>query len=429
MASIRERNGSYQITVSCGYDIKGKKLIETTTYTPDPTLTPRKRQKAVENFAREFEAKLQNGSVLDGRKITLKEFVDRWLKEYAEPKLQSGTVKKYREELDDKILPALGHLKMSDLKPRNINALFLSLAADGVRKDGKPGGYSKRSITKTRNVLSSILRTAAEWEVISHNPCEKIRLQGDAASMNLKFFTPEEAICFLNFIEEPYTVTVKGHKRIDDTGKPYVVGDYQISKNVPEQIKVLFYLAIYTGLRKGELLALSWSDIHFEEDSVQVSKSVTIVDGKQVCKSPKTKTSNRSVSIPHFLTQRLRKLQIQQAEYRLQLGEAWQGNNWLFIQDNGKMMNYSTPYQALHDIISRYNANKKESDRLPLIPFHGLRHTAASLLIAGHVDVKTVSARLGHAQTSTTLNIYTHALQESDRKAAGVLEKMLKKEA
>lgn len=92
-------------------------------------------------------------------------------------------------------------------------------------------------------------------------------------------------------------------------------------------------------------------------------------------------------------------------------------------------MNYSTPYQALHDIISRYNANKKESDRLPLIPFHGLRHTAASLLIAGHVDVKTVSARLGHAQTSTTLNIYTHALQESDRKAAGVLEKMLKKEA
>lgn len=429
MASIRERNGSYQITVSLGYDIKGKKLIETATYTPNPTLTPRKQRKAVEDFAREFEAKIQNGFVLDGRKTTLKEFVDRWVKEYAEPKLQPGTVRKYREELDDKILPSLGHLKLSDLKPRNINAFFLSLAADGARKDGKPGGYSKGSITKTRNVLSSVLRTAVEWEIISHNPCEKIRLQGDNTSMNLKFFTPEEAICFLNFIEEPYSVTIKGHKRIDDTGKPYAVGDYQINKNVPEQIKVLFNLAIYTGLRKGELLALSWSDIHFDQDSVQVSKAVTIVDGEQICKEPKTKTSNRTVSIPHFLTQRLRKLQIHQAEYRLQLGEAWQGNNWVFIQDNGKMMNYSTPYQALHDIITRYNADKKEDARLPLIPFHGLRHTAASLLIAGNVDVKTVSARLGHAQTSTTLNIYTHAPQESDRKAAGILEKMLQKEA
>ena len=80
MASIRERNGSYQITVSCGYDIKGKKLTETTTYTPDPTLTPHKRKKAVEDFAREFEAQIQSGMAMDGRKITLKEFSERWLK-------------------------------------------------------------------------------------------------------------------------------------------------------------------------------------------------------------------------------------------------------------------------------------------------------------------------------------------------------------
>jgi hypothetical protein len=100
MASIKERSGSYQITVSCGRDIYGKKLIETTTYTPDPSLTPKKRQKAVEEFARQFEADIKNGIAMDGRKISLKEFTDRWLGEYASQKLQPGTVEKYQAELD-----------------------------------------------------------------------------------------------------------------------------------------------------------------------------------------------------------------------------------------------------------------------------------------------------------------------------------------
>ncbi len=81
MASIRERNGHYQITVSRGYDIKGKKMLETVTFTPDPALTPKKREKAVQQFAMEFEAKVKNGLAMDGRKITLKEFADRWIEE------------------------------------------------------------------------------------------------------------------------------------------------------------------------------------------------------------------------------------------------------------------------------------------------------------------------------------------------------------
>ena len=89
------------------------------------------------------------------------------------------------------------------------------------------------------------------------------------------------------------------------------------------------------------------------------------------------------------------------------------------------MMNYSTPYQALQDTINRYNKGRPTEEQLPLIPFHGLRHTSATLLIASQQDVKTVSNRLGHAQTSTTMNIYAHALQESDRKAADALETML----
>ena len=428
MASIEERNGSFRIVVSCGRDIYGKKKRETATFTPDPSLTPKKRQKAVEEFARQFEAQVQNGMAMDGRKITLKEFTDRWLEEYASQKLQAGTVEKYRHELD-KILPVLGHRKLAELKPHNLNAFFVSLTKDGTRKDGKAGGYSKGSITKTRNVLSSVLRTAAEWEIIDRNPLDKVRLQAEASAEKLKFFTPEQAATFLDYIEKPYTVRTKGHRRTDDTGMEYTVGDYESTREIPEQIRVLFILAIYAGLRKGELLALEWADIDFQADTISVSKAVSVVAGQQITKAPKTRNSHRVVSIPHFLTLRLRELRKERIRYRFSLGDYWQGGEWVFIQENGKQMSYSTPYSAFQDTIARYNADKREDQKLPAIPFHGLRHTSATLLIASKQDVRTVSSRLGHAQASTTMNIYAHALQDTDRKAVNALENILVKHA
>ena len=425
MAGITKRNRSYRISVSCGYDISGKKQVETVTFTPDPTLSPKKQEKAAEAFAQAFEARIRNGSAMNGRKITLKEFSDRWIAEYASVNLQPGTVTKYLQELNDKILPALGHLKLLELKPHRVNSFFASLTQDGARKDGRSGGYSKGSIRKTRNVLSSILHTATEWEIIDSNPCDKVRLQAMDMTESVKFFTPEQTATFLSYIEEPYTVQISGHKRIDDTGKPYTVGDYTVSKTIPEQIRMLFNLAIYTGLRKGELLALQWDDVDYHKDQIQVRKSVTMVDGKPVCKSPKTKTSARTVSIPHFLSERLEQLHKSQNAFIAQVGDYWQGDNWIFTQDKGRMMSYSTPYQALQDAINRYNKDRPADEQLPLIPFHGLRHTSATLLIASQQDVTTVSKRLGHAQTSTTMNIYAHALQESDRKAADALENML----
>lgn len=430
MASIRKRKDSYQITVSLGYDIHGKKLLETTTFVPDPTQTPKQQEKAAKAFAYEFEAKIKNGYAMDGRKITLKEFSDRWINEYAKIHLQPGTVKKYSEELNDKILPALGHLKLSAIKPHTLLSFYNSMLKDGVRKDGKPGGYSNGTIRKTSNVLSSLLRSAVEWEVIEQNPCDKVKTpSAPDTSENIKFFTPEQTIRFLDYLDEPYSCKISAHKRIDDTGKEYSVGDYSIKKEIPLQLRILLELAIYSGCRKAELLALSWSDINFTADTISISKAVTVVDGKPIIKAPKTKSSYRKVSIPHSLILKLKKLQVSQAEYHLRVGSYWKGAEWVFTQDDGTMMNYSTPYHTLQNIIKRYNQDHAKEDSLPLIPFHGLRHTAASLLIASNQDIKTVSARMGHSQTSTTLNIYTHSLEAGDKKASDALEIMLKKKA
>lgn len=430
MASIEKRGDSYRITVSLGRDIFGKKLTEKTTFTPPDGLTPAREKKAVEQFAYDFEQKVLNGLVLDGRKVTLQQFSERWLHEYAEQNLQPGTITKYSEELRDKILPALGHMKLSDLKPHTANAFFVSMTKDGARKDGKPGGYSKGSIAKTRNVLSSVLRVAVEWEVLDRNPCDKTKVKAEDTADHIKFFTPEQTAVFLNYIEEPYQVKIPGHDRTDDTGKGYSVRDYVTTKTVPEQLVVLFNVAVFTGLRKGEIIALKWSDIDFDNAVLRVQRAVTVVDGKQVVKPPKTKTSHRTISLPRSLVQKMRHLQKTQIAYRLSVGDFWQGEaEWVFTQANGKMMSYSTPYEAMQDILHRYNENAPEGQQLPVIPFHGLRHTSATLLIASQLDVKTVSSRLGHAQTSTTMNIYAHALEESDRRAADALENLVSKHA
>lgn len=426
MAYIHERCGSYEIVVTTGRDIYGKKIRKTITYTPDPSLTPKKRLKAVEDFAREFEKQVLNGVAMDGRKVTLKEFCNRWIDEYAKQKLQPGTVEKYQDELD-KVLPKIGHIKLTELKPHNLNSLFVSMTKDGARADGKAGGYSKATIAKTRNVLSSVLRTAVDWELIEKNPLDKVHYEAEATADTIKFFTPEQAFVFLQYIEQPYTITTKGHKRTDDTGKEYTVADYQTKKEVPEQLRVLFNLALFGGLRKGELLALQWSDIDFDNDTVSVSKAVAVVNNQQIVKSPKTKNSHRKVSIPHSLTMRIRQLKNDRTRYRLSIGDYWKGEEWLFIQEDGKQMNYSTPYAAFHDILIRYNETHEE--KLPVIPLHGLRHTSATLLIAGNQDIRSVSARLGHAETSTTMNIYAHALESADKKAVDVLETMLSKQA
>lgn len=429
MASIQKRGDAYSIRVCVGRDVYGKQIWKTTTFTPPAGLTPKKRQKAVEVFAVEFEQKCRNGKLLDGEKITLKDFIERWRSERAEQELQPGTLDKYNDAINHFILPALGHLKLTEIKPHSINKFLVDLTKDGCRHDGKPGGYSKGTIHKISNVLSSILRTATEWEVIERNPCDPVRVKAEDTADKIKFFTPQQTAIFLDYIEHPFTIQTRGHSRVDDTGKPYTVGDYTSTKELPTQLKVLFTLAIYSGLRKGEILALKWEDVDFENNTVAVTKAAAMVKGEQIVKVPKTRNSYRVVSIPHSVTEKLRKLQLEQTRYRLSVGDYWQGEGWIFTQDNGRMMNYSTPYKSLQDILTHYNADKAESDKLPMIPFHGLRHTTATLQIAAGTDVRTVSSIMGHRETSTTMNIYAHNLKTAEQEAVNRVEEMIAKQA
>lgn len=431
MANIEKRGDTYRITVSNGYDIQGKKIREKATFIPDSALTLKQQQKALEKFVFEFEEKVKNGKFLKGEKISLKDFTDTWLKEYASQQLERTTIAAYTELLDQKILPALGHLKLSKIQPMHLQSFYNNLLEDGVRKDGKSGGYSPTTIKKCHAVLSSILTTAVHWQVIESNPCERVSPpKHKAITEDVRHFTLDQAETFLKAIEMEYPISYKAHDRNDDTGKKYHVDAYIEFRGLPMQLKVFFNLALFSGLRRGELIALTWDDIDFDSKVVSVTKSTGYTGKETITKAPKNKSSIREIKVPGPVLELVKRYKKDQQELRLSLGDQWKGDNYIFIQWNGKQMNLSTPTHAFKDIINKYNATVEDTSlKLPDIPLHGLRHTSATLLISENIDIRTVSARLGHAQTSTTMNIYAHSLKKMDEKAADTLDNLLKKKA
>lgn len=410
MASIRKRGDTYQITVSCGYSTDGKKILKTTTWTPPDGLTPRQLEKTLKQAADEYENKVKAGQYIDDN-ITLSEYAARWLTEYAEKHLEETTLYSYRMALDSKILPGLGHIRLGKLQPVQILSFLNKLMEDGVRKDKKAGGYSNRTVKYMHQILSSMLQQAVYWQIIPSNPCERVRppVKKDTGKGKLKHFTEEQAIRFLEAVQGEET-------------------KYQL----------LAYIGIFGGSRKGEMLGLTWDDVDLDKGMLNIDKAGTYTPEKGLfIKGTKNNGSTRSISLPDNVCALLRQHKREQAEQRMKLGELWQNNNLVFTQWNGMQMHTSTPRQWMSRFIAKYNEGvkqintltegEKEALLLPAIPFHGLRHTSATLLIASNTDIRTVSARLGHAQASTTMNIYSHALQNTDRKAADTLQNMLGK--
>lgn len=433
MAQIRKRKNSYQFIVCNGEDSNGKRIEHTMTYHPDPSLTPKQQEKAVKKAAMDFEEKVKKGTCLDGDKITFSEFYEKWYEDYALIELEKTTLAGYDHNIRTKVIPVLGNMKLSMIKPIHLTSLYNSLRKDGVRQDNKTTGYSATTINMIHVTISSILRKAVEWDVLLYNPCDRVKTPKRAKdSDDIQYFTIEQTQCFLNALDMTYDQPVKGRKRKDSTGKEYNVAPYINKVTIPLQFKVLFYIAIYGGLRRGEIVSLQWSDVDFEKNTISISKSTAYVAGESYIKGTKTKSSNRTIVFPPTVMKLLKQYKTEYYQNQLQLGSQWATDDngkrldFLFTQWNGKQMNISTPRQRFHSIINQYNATvTKEEDKLPMIHFHDLRHTSATLLISQGVDIATVAGRLGHSQKSTTLDIYTHSLKEMDISASEKLENVL----
>lgn len=429
MASIkREKRKSgkvvYRIQVTMGYDMSGKRKDKVKIYEVNQNATPKQQEKEALQYALKFEQQIKNGENFDGEEMTFEGFAEKWKTDVKE-RLAYSTYESYELLLNNQIIPYFGRYKVAKIKPPQIEAFYKTLV----------GKYANGSIQKIANVLSGMFRTAVRWQMIETNPCrDAIILKNKDEDKILKFFTPKQSLMFLQSLDMVFETIIRGHQRIDDTGKPYLVADYTEERSLPLQLKVFYTLSLYCGFRKGETLALHWSDVDFQNKQINITKSVGKTEDGVKEKKPKTSTSVRTVSIPDAILPLLKQYKSEYNRYRFSIGSEWQGDGNLFIQWNGKLMGRSTPYQAFKRHLKRYNdwvreneleAKKQNLEQLPIIPLHGLRHSCATLLNYLEINIVDISKILGHAKTSTTMDIYAHSFEEQGREAADKLNAFL----
>ena len=392
MAGSIEKRGknSYRLTVSEGFDLNGKPMIHR------KTVHGTKKDAEVE--LAKFVTEVQNGLVIDGKSLKFSEFTKIWKRDYGSKELAPSTYKRYCRMLETRLLPYFGHFYINKIKPTDIMKFYDLLEKDTqlVRKKGNHGSKNKnplsgKTILEHHRLLRAMLHKAVYWQLIVSNPAERVQ-SPKARKPKRRSYDDEQTKILLENLEQ---------LSIEDT-----------------KYKVAIILTVFTGVRLGELMGLEWQDVDFKNEIISINRSSQyIADMGVFTKVPKTESSIREIAIPEFIISLLEEYKLWYEEQKSIYGELWTNSDRLFVQADGKPMHPST--------ISKWFVKYVGQIGLPVINFHGLRHTNASLLVAQNVDIAVISARLGHAQISTTLDFYVHPLLSHNRKAGYALENLL----
>lgn len=392
MAGSIEKRGknSYRLSCLAGYNLQGKPIKKT------KTVHGTKKEAEIE--LAKFVADVQIGMVIEGKSLKFSEFTEIWKRDYGSKELALSTYKRYCRMLETRLLPYFGHFYVNKIKPTDIMQFYDLLSKDTqlVRKKDNNGSktlkpLSGKTILEHHRLLRAMLHKAVYWQVIVSNPAERVQ-PPKVKKPKRKYYDDDQCKILLENLEQ-----------LDEEQIKY---------------KTAIILTVFTGVRLGELMGLEWNDIDFRNGIVSINRSSQYLADKGVfTKVPKTESSIREVAIPDFVISLLEEYKLWYEEQKSLYGELWIDSNRLFVQADGKPMHPST--------ISKWFVKFIGQIGLPVINFHGLRHTNATLLIAQNIDVAVVAARLGHAQITTTFNFYVHPIIAHNKKAGFALENLL----
>lgn len=464
MANIQERRDktgkliSYSIRVHRGRGADGKQLKPwTTSFQVSPTWTEKSAKKKAEAFAATFEKECRDGVTSDSRQ-TFQHYCDYVLELKESRGAKHSTIVRYKE-LTTRIYPAIGHIKLKDLRADHLNSLYTALEKEGSGTGSahatakvdlvpllKEKAFTRASIADFTGVSLRAVYDAVKGKSVN---VEIAKAVSEALGRSLdKTFTIEKSSRTLS----PKTV-VEHHRLIstvlDQASKEGIVPFNVASKTTlpkvqkkevnyfqPEQVaairealerepikwKTMTHLLLITGCRRGEVLGLKWDKVDWTGNRVHICNNILYAADRGIYEdTPKTVTSERYISLPAETMQLLRQYRAWQSGERLCLGEYYQDQGFLFAQDNGNPMHPD----SVNDWLGKFS---KRHD-LPHINPHAFRHSMASLLYFNGVDSVSISKRLGHAQVSTTANIYAHVMEQADQKNADILADVFLKKA
>lgn len=352
-----------------------------------------KTQGEVQEKVRALQAELHQGMLADTNRMTVAEFLDRWVEHKQHEGIKPNTVQSYRDTVRRYITPHLGRTKLEKLRPLDIEQMLTKLRQDG--KSASMAAYTLR-------VLKMGLQQGVRWQMLPRNVADAVK-PPKVVRQEMQVWNKKQAVAFLQATED-------------------------------HPLHAAFYLALMSGMRRGELAGLKWEDVDLKRARLTVRNNLVEVIGEAVAgkkrlgkatqssvrievSTPKSKTSRRTVHLSKGTVEKLRAQQARQREWQAAAAEAWEDEGFVFTTVTGGL--------TRPDALAKAYVRLLDQADVPRIRFHDLRHTAASLMIKQGIPPKTVSERLGHSDVAFTLRTYVHLYDSQRQEAAFDLDDVL----
>ena len=355
-------------------------------YTASISLGNRKRKSFYGKTRKEVQDKLkaalheqQQGTLVTARQQTVKQFLEGWLENTCRPIVRPLTYLQYRSVIKVHLMPILGHVSLQKLTPEMVRGLYRRRLDEG---------YKPRTIGSMRGVLHRALEDAVKDGLVARNVASLAKAPRIERRDMQQVLTVEEA------------------KKLLDVARD-------------ASLDVLLLVALTAGMRRGELLALQWSDVDFGNGTLFVHRTVARVTGRGlVVGEPKSKSGRRRIVLPLVAVDALKEHRVRQQEMKLAAGSDWQDGDIVFCRKNGTFFEPNTMGEKLDRLLVQAG--------FPHMRFHDLRHSAATILLAAGVHPKIVQERLGHSSVAITLDVYSHVLPSMQQETAKKIDDLFR---
>lgn len=385
MASIREyrnKNGkpfSYDIRIYKGRDLFGKQLKPYyMTWKVPKGMTEKQIEKELNRQIVMFEQNCNQGLIAEDN-YSFESYSQYVISLKMRTGIKHSTIVRYKELLV-RVNLAIGHLKLTEIRPQKLNSFYNELSKPGTNKsNGK--GLSSKTILEHHRIISTIFSQAEKEMLVPYNPAKKAT-PPKIEKKEANYFQTDELKAILICLNSE-----------------------------PLKWKTLVHMLLITGGRRGEILGLKWADIHWEEERININNNLLYSPDIGIYEtSPKNEDSKRYIQIPVETITLLKEYRDWYLAEKETLGSHWENTDFVFVKYNGKPMHPDSITDYLKKFSKKYN--------LPHINPHAFRHTMASLLVFSGMDIVNISKRLGHSNVSTTTDIYSHVIKEADEQSA-----------
>lgn len=372
---------------------KGRRYWVVVDVARDPETGRRKRQwhgswttrAEAEDALNDIVGRLRRGTYVAPTRLTVEEFItEKWLPA-ARGTLKPSTAKLYETIVYAYVIPRLGGVPLQSLSAADLNALYGELLRRGRKRADGGRGLSATSVRNVHRVVHRALRDAVRWDLIARNPAE-VADPPRAGRPSMVTWSPVELRAFLEH-------------------------------TVEHELSALWLLLATTGLRRGEALALRWSDVDLNAGRLSVRQTLSYVGTRATFSDPKTARSRRSVPLPSETVDALRAHRSRQLEERLAFGPDYANLDLVFARADGSAYAPATVSRTFERLVAEL--------ALPHIGLHGLRHGFATMAISAGVHVKVVSEILGHTSTATTSDLYQHVVPSMAADATGRVARLV----